>query len=91
MVCKPRSHGSWNKNQGTGHNVVFIPFNKDTNRPMGYYEDFVNGFLTNPSGPHAFGRPVGLLVLKDGSLIFSEDGNNRIYQVQYNDSAQDTT
>ncbi|CAF4819793.1 unnamed protein product, partial [Rotaria sp. Silwood1] len=47
---------------------------------MGYYEDFVYGFLTNPSGPDAFGRPVGLLVLKDGSLLFSEDGNNRLYQ-----------
>ncbi|CAF1377693.1 unnamed protein product [Rotaria sordida] len=47
---------------------------------MGYYEDFVYGFLTNPSGPDTFGRPVGLLVLKDGSLLFSEDGNNRLYQ-----------
>jgi glucose/arabinose dehydrogenase len=77
-------HGSWNKNQGTGYKIVFIPFNKDTNRPMGYYEDFVYGFLTDPSGPFTFGRPVGLLVLKDGSLLFSEDGNNRLYQVQYN-------
>jgi glucose/arabinose dehydrogenase len=41
-----------------------------TNRPMGYYEDFVVGFLTNPSGPDTFGRPVGLLVLKDGSLLW---------------------
>ncbi|CAF3292392.1 unnamed protein product [Rotaria sp. Silwood2] len=76
-------HGSWNRNSGTGYKVIFIPFNSKTNRPMGYYEDFVRGFLTNPSGPDTFGRPVGLLVLKDGSLLFSEDGNNRLYQVQY--------
>jgi glucose/arabinose dehydrogenase len=76
-------HGSWNRNNGTGYKIVFIPFNSKTNRPMGYYEDFVAGFLTNPSGPDTFGRPVGLLVLKDGSLLFTEDGNNRIYQVQY--------
>ncbi|CAF3498659.1 unnamed protein product [Rotaria sp. Silwood1] len=76
-------HGSWNRNRGTGYKIIFIPFNRSTNRPMGYYEDFVYGFLTNPSGPDAFGRPVGLLVLKDGSLLFSEDGNNRLYQVQY--------
>jgi glucose/arabinose dehydrogenase len=76
-------HGSWNRNEGTGYTVVFIPFNKDTNRPMGYYEDFVKGFLTDVTGPDTFGRPVGLLVLKDGSLLFSEDGNNRLYQVQY--------
>ncbi|CAF0763525.1 unnamed protein product [Adineta ricciae] len=79
-------HGSWNRNEGTGHKVVFIPFNKDTNSPMGYYEDFIRGFLTDPSGPTTFGRPVGLLVLKDGSLLFSEDGNNRLYQVQYDQS-----
>ena len=76
-------HGSWNKHEGTGYKIIFMPFNKDTNRPVGYYEDFVYGFLTDPSGPYTFGRPVGLLVLKDGSLLFSEDGNNRLYQVQY--------
>jgi glucose/arabinose dehydrogenase len=82
-------HGSWNRNNGTGYKVVFIPFDNSTNRPMGYYEDFVYGFLTDPSGPDTFGRPVGLLVLKDGSLLFTEDGNNRIYQVQYNQNPID--
>jgi glucose/arabinose dehydrogenase len=77
-------HGSWNKYNATGHKLVFIPFNDTTNRPMGYYEDFVTGFLVNPSTSASFGRPVGLLVLKDGSLLFTEDGNDRIYQVQYN-------
>jgi glucose/arabinose dehydrogenase len=81
-------HGSWNKNQGTGHKIIFIPFDNTTNRPMGYYEDFVTGFLVNPSGPDTFGRPVGLLVLKDGSLLFTEDGNNRIYQVQYKNKTE---
>lgn len=76
-------HGSWNKHQGTGYKIVFIPFNNQTNRPMGYYEDFIHGFLLDPSGPTTFGRPVGLLILNDGSLIFSEDGNNRIYHVKY--------
>ncbi|CAF1135599.1 unnamed protein product [Rotaria sp. Silwood1] len=76
-------HGSWNRNSGTGYKIIFIPFDNNTNRPMGYYEDFVYGFLTNPTGPDTFGRPVGLLVLKDGSLLFSEDGNNLLYQVQY--------
>jgi glucose/arabinose dehydrogenase len=76
-------HGSWNRNNGTGYKIVFIPFDGTTNRPLGYYEDFVTGFLVDPSGPDTFGRPVGLLVKKDGSLLFTEDGNNRIYQVQY--------
>ncbi|UJR07166.1 hypothetical protein I4U23_011454 [Adineta vaga] len=76
-------HGSWNRNSGTGYKIVFIPFHNETHRPLGYYEDFIYGFLTNPSGPDTFGRPVGLLVLNDGSLLFTEDGNNRIYHVQY--------
>ena len=80
-------HGSDNRAVGTGYKIVFIPFNSATNRPMGYYEDFVTGFLTDPDELKTFGRPVGLLVLKDGSLIFTEDGNNRIYQVQYNNIA----
>jgi len=76
-------HGSWNTNDATGYKIVFIPFHNETNRPMGYYEDFIYGFLKNSSTPETFGRPVGLLVLNDGSLIFTEDGNNRIYHVEY--------
>ncbi|CAF2859691.1 unnamed protein product [Rotaria sp. Silwood2] len=76
-------HGSWNRNSGTGYKIIFIPFDSNTNRPMGYYEDFVYGFLTNPSGPDTFGRPVGILVLKDGSLLFSDDGNKRLYQIDF--------
>ncbi|NET58470.1 MAG: sorbosone dehydrogenase family protein [Symploca sp. SIO2E6] len=76
--------GSWNRNQGTGYKIVFVPF--DTNqRPQGYYEDFLTGFLINPSGPNTWGRPVGLLVLPDGSLLFTEEANNRIYRIQYGD------
>ncbi|CAF3405982.1 unnamed protein product [Rotaria socialis] len=84
-------HGSWNRDIGTGYKIVFIPFDHMTNRPMGYYEDFVTGFLVKPSGPDTFATPVGLLVLKDGSLLFTDDGNNRIYQVQYNNNTIDTT
>lgn len=82
-------HGSWNRNMGTGYKIVFIPFDRSTNQPKGYYEDFVYGFLTNPSGPDTFGRSVGLLVLKDGSLLFSDDGNNCLYQVQYTQTQGD--
>ncbi|UJR20436.1 hypothetical protein I4U23_023567 [Adineta vaga] len=82
--------GSWNRNNGTGYKIVFIPFNSTTNRPLGFYEDFVHGFLTNPSGPDTYGRPVGILVMKDGSILFSEDGNNRLYRVQYNQNSNIT-
>ncbi len=77
--------GSWNRNQGTGYKLVFIPFNNQ-GRPEGYYQDFLTGFLVNPAVPETWGRPVGLLVLPDGSLIFTEESNGRIYRIQYTGS-----
>ena len=74
--------GSWNRDRGTGYKIVFVPFNAN-NRPQGYYEDFLTGFLLNPAEPTTWGRPVGLLVLPDGSLLFTEEANNRIYRIQY--------
>ncbi len=74
--------GSWNRDQGTGYKIVFVPFD-EKHRPLGHYEDFLTGFLTDPSGPTTWGRPVGLLVLADGSLILTEEANNRIYRIQY--------
>ena len=74
--------GSWNRDRGTGYKIVFVPFD-DNGRPKGYYEDFLTGFLLNPAGPTTWGRPVGLLVLPDGSLLLSEEANNRIYRIQY--------
>lgn len=73
--------GSWNRSAGTGYKIVFVPFSGD--RPVGNYEDFVTGFLTNPNGPDTWARPVGVLVLPDGSLLFTDEGNGRIYRVQY--------
>jgi glucose/arabinose dehydrogenase len=74
--------GSWNRSQGTGFKIIFVPFNAE-GRPQGDYEDFLTGFLVNPSVPTTWGRPVGVLVLRDGSLIFTDEANNRIYRVQY--------
>lgn len=74
--------GSWNRDQGTGYKVVFVPFD-ETGKPRRFYEDFLTGFLINPAGPTTWGRPVGLLVLPDGSLLVTEEANNRIYRIQY--------
>ncbi len=99
--------GSWNRSQGTGYKIVFVPFAPATtvtsatavpaatpvpqiaaaapvaHRPLGYYEDFLTGFLIDPAGPTTWGRPVGLLALPDGSLLFTDEANNRIYRIQY--------
>lgn len=74
--------GSWNRSKGTGYKIVFVPFNEE-GQPEGHYEDFVTGFLTDPAGPTTFGRPVGVAVLPDGSLAFTEEGNGRVYRVSY--------
>ncbi|MBW4579713.1 MAG: PQQ-dependent sugar dehydrogenase [Tildeniella nuda ZEHNDER 1965/U140] len=74
--------GSWNRDRGTGYKIAFVPFKAD-GRPQGYYEDFLTGFLVNPSGPDTWGRPVGLLTLPDGSLLVTEEANGRIYRIQY--------
>ncbi|MDB6149662.1 MAG: L-sorbosone dehydrogenase [Chthoniobacter sp.] len=74
--------GSWNRSEGTGYKIIFIPFGGD-HRPLGHYEDFVTGFLTDPKRPSTWGRPVGVIALPDGSLLFTEEENQRIYRVSY--------
>jgi glucose/arabinose dehydrogenase len=73
-------HGSWNRSALTGYKVVSVPFRNG--RPAGGYDDFVVGFLFDVNGK-AFGRPVGLLVLPDGSLLIADDGGNLIWRVTY--------
>lgn len=75
-------HGSWNRDTGTGYKLVFVPFGPD-GQPEGGYEDFLTGFLTNANGPSVWGRPTGLLVLADGSLLFTDDAQGRIYRISY--------
>ena len=74
-------HGSWNRAKRTGYKVVRVLFDHSTGKPRGEYEDFVTGFVT-PNG-NVWGRPVGITVAKDGSLLFSEDGNGTIWRVSY--------
>ena len=74
-------HGSWNRNKRTGYKIVRVPIDKDTGKARGEYEDFVTGFV-NTDG-NVWGRPVGVTVAKDGSLLFSEDNGDMIWRVSY--------
>jgi glucose/arabinose dehydrogenase len=74
-------HGSWNRTKRTGYKIVRVPFDHATGKALGEYEDFVTGFVTKEG--NVWGRPVGLTVAKDGSLLFSEDGNGTIWRVSY--------
>jgi glucose/arabinose dehydrogenase len=72
-------HGSWNRGMATGYKVVRVLFDKG--KPTGEYEDFITGFGASPSA--IWGRPVGVAVAKDGSLIVTEDGAGTIWRVAY--------
>jgi len=74
-------HGSWNRSARTGYEVIAIPFHNG--QPAGGYDDFVAGWMTDPHARRVWGRPVGLLVLRDGSLLVSDDGAGRIWRITY--------
>jgi glucose/arabinose dehydrogenase len=74
-------HGSWNRTRRTGYKIVRVPFDHSTGKALGEYEDFVTGFVTRDG--NVWGRPVGITVAKDGSLLFSEDGNGTIWRVSF--------
>lgn len=73
--------GSGNRSSRVGYSVAFIPFKKG--QPAGAPEPFLSGWMTDPGQREVWGRPVGVLERKDGSLLVSEDGNNEIWQVRY--------
>jgi len=74
-------HGSWNRARRTGYKVISIPFKNG--RPTGGYDDFVAGWMPSEANRSVWGRPVGLLVLGDGSLLISDDGGGKIWRVTY--------
>jgi glucose/arabinose dehydrogenase len=73
-------HGSWNRAPRTGYEVVRVPLHQQ-GHATGEYEDFLTGFTT-PDGK-VWGRPVGIAVAKDGSLLVSDDGSKSIWRVSY--------
>jgi glucose/arabinose dehydrogenase len=73
-------HGSWNRSGRTGYEVVRVPLHQQ-GKSSGEYEDFLTGFVT--SDGNVWGRPVGIAVAKDGSLLVSDDGSNSIWRVSY--------
>jgi glucose/arabinose dehydrogenase len=73
-------HGSWNKATRVGYEVIRVPLHQ-SGHASGEYEDFVTGFVL-PNG-QVWGRPVGITVVPDGSLLISDDGSNSIWRVSY--------
>jgi len=77
-------HGSWNKSVRAGYEVIRVPRHQ-TARASGEYEDFLTGFVVDNG--HVWGRPVGIAVAQDGSLLVSDDGSNSIWRISYTGAA----
>jgi glucose/arabinose dehydrogenase len=73
-------HGSWNRAVRAGYEVIRVPLHQKGDA-SGEYEDFLTGFVL-PDG-NVWGRPVGVTVTPDGSLLVSDDGSNSIWRISY--------
>lgn len=69
-------HGSWNRSTPTGYKVVFVPI---TDGKAGNAQDFATGWLTDAGA--VWGRPVDVIVGRDGSLYISDDAGGAIYRI----------
>ena len=72
-------HGSWNRARRTGYKVIRVPIRDG--KATGEYEDFLVGFVT-PQGD-VWGRPVGVAVARDGSLMVTDDGSGTVWRVAH--------
>jgi len=73
-------HGSWNKSVRVGYEVIRVPLHQ-TGHASGEYEDFMTGFVVDNG--HVWGRPVGIAVAPDGSILVTDDGSNSIWRISY--------
>jgi len=71
-------HGSWNRSKLSGYKLVFIPF--ENGRPSGPPRDILSGFLA-PDEKFSYGRPVGVTLGPDGSLLMADDVGDVIWRV----------
>jgi glucose/arabinose dehydrogenase len=71
-------HGSWNRSTLSGYKVVFVPF--ANGRPSGPPRDILSGFLA-PDERASYGRPVGVTLGGDRSLLVADDVGNVIWRV----------
>ncbi len=74
-------HGSWNRSRRSGYKIVRVPFRNG--RPEGGYEDFMVGWVGDEAAKEVWGRPVGITMIHDGSLLVVDDGGGKIWRISY--------
>lgn len=70
-------HGSWNRKPHSGYKVIFVPF--AAGKPAGMPIDVLTGFLN--ADEKAMGRPVGVVIDKQGDLLVADDVGNKVWRV----------
>ncbi|MDB1110492.1 PQQ-dependent sugar dehydrogenase [Pseudomonas extremaustralis] len=70
-------HGSWNRKPHSGYKVIFVPF--EGGQPKGQPVDVLTGFLDKDE--KAMGRPVGVVIDKQGDLLVADDVGNKVWRV----------
>ena len=70
-------HGSWNRRPHSGYKVVFVPF--EAGKPAGASLDVLTGFLSEEGA--AYGRPVGVVIDRQGALLVADDVGNVVWRV----------
>jgi glucose/arabinose dehydrogenase len=73
-------HGSWNRAAFSGYDVIFVPF--ANGRPSGPPQPFLAGFIRDEAKKEVHGRPCGLAVLADGSLLVADDAGDTVWRVR---------
>jgi glucose/arabinose dehydrogenase len=73
-------HGSWNAAEPRAYHVAFVPF-KDGKPAANGYKVFAAGFWTGAEKPQVWGRPAGVAMAKDGSLLIADDGAQIVWRV----------
>jgi len=73
-------HGSWNRSKKSGYKLSLVKVD-EAGKATGY-ETFASGWL-NESTQKAWGRPVDVVVMPDGSMLVSDDQANVIYRITY--------
>jgi len=73
-------HGSWNRSVRVGYELIRVPLHH-SGRSSGEYEDFMTGFVVD--NEHVWGRPVGVAVAPDGSLLVTDDASGSIWRITY--------
>lgn len=72
-------HGSWNRAKRSGYQIAFVAFKNG--KPSADPVPFLTGLVPDPAGPDVHGRPVGVAVAPDGSLLVSDDGAGVVYRI----------